>query len=134
MCTFNHTCIVFLEYLIVLLRIWLRWIWWKWWSWYSGSILCHCWWSHHVYSYGENIIYCRLIWLLVLQGPSDACAAKTVLRELNDAAKVAIVDKHNELRAKVARGEETNGPQPKASNMRKLVNFLTGAWAIYQMC
>ena len=49
-----------------------------------------------------------------------------MLRELNDAAKVAIVDKHNELRAKVARGEETNGPQPKASNMRKLVNFLNG--------
>ena len=40
------------------------------------------------------------------------------------AVKDAIVDKHNELRAKVANGEEkrgVNGRQPKASNMRKLV-------------
>ena len=60
----------------------------------------------------------------VYQGPSDACTAKTVSRDLSDTAKVAIVAKHNELRAKVARGEETNGPQPKASNMRKLVKTL----------
>ena len=34
------------------------------------------------------------------------------------------MDKHNELRAKVARGEESNGPQPKASNMKKLVSVV----------
>jgi len=54
-------------------------------------------------------------------GPSDTCAAKTVHRDFSSAAKQAIVDKHNELRAKVARGEETNGNQPQASNMKKLV-------------
>ena len=59
--------------------------------------------------------------LLTLQGPSDACAAKTVERDLTEAAKQGLVDKHNELRRKVARGEETSGPQPAASNMRKLV-------------
>ena len=35
-----------------------------------------------------------------------------------------MLDKHNELRRKVAKGQETGGinaPQPKASNMRKLV-------------
>jgi len=40
------------------------------------------------------------------------------------AVKNAIVDKHNELRAKVANGKETrgnDGTQPKAANMRKLV-------------
>merc|ERR1712124_144093 len=40
--------------------------------------------------------------------------------------KDAIVDKHNELRSKVANGQETRGQpkgvgQPKAANMRKLV-------------
>ena len=38
--------------------------------------------------------------------------------------KDAIVDKHNELRSKVANGQETrgaNGRQPKAANMRKLI-------------
>ena len=42
----------------------------------------------------------------------------------SQAVKDAIVDKHNELRAKVANGKEkrgVNGRQPKASNMRKLV-------------
>ena len=55
------------------------------------------------------------------QGPSDTCAAKTVHRDITSTAKQAIVDKHNEIRAKVARGEETNGNQPGASNMKKLV-------------
>ena len=55
------------------------------------------------------------------QGPSEACTAKTVERDLTEAAKQALVDKHNELRRKVARGEETNGAQPAASNMKKLV-------------
>jgi len=59
------------------------------------------------------------------EGPSDSCASKTVLRALSSDAQQAIVDKHNELRRKVAKGEETSnlagGNQPPASNMRKLV-------------
>ena len=40
------------------------------------------------------------------------------------AVKDAIVDKHNELRARVANGKEklgVDGRQPKAANMRQLV-------------
>ena len=40
------------------------------------------------------------------------------------AVKEAIVNKHNELRIKVANGQETegvSGAQPPAANMRKLV-------------
>jgi len=57
-------------------------------------------------------------------GPSDTCSAQTIFRELSADAKQAILDKHNELRRKVAKGEETAGapgPQPAAANMRKLV-------------
>ena len=46
-------------------------------------------------------------------------------RELTETAKQALLDTHNELRRKIARGEETSGSQPAASNMKKLVrNFL----------
>ena len=58
------------------------------------------------------------------QGPSSSCSTKTIFRELSSAAKDAILAKHNELRRRVAKGEETGGinsPQPGASNMRKLV-------------
>ena len=55
----------------------------------------------------------------VFQGPSDDCSSKTVFRELTDAAKQDILDKHNELRRRVARGQEVG--QPGAGNMRKLV-------------
>ena len=58
------------------------------------------------------------------KGPSAECAAKTVFRQLSDAAKTAILDKHNELRRRVAKGEETNGlngGQPAAGNMKKMV-------------
>lgn len=57
-------------------------------------------------------------------GPSESCASNTVYRELSADAKKAILDLHNDLRRKVAKGEETNGvnpPQPGATNMRKLV-------------
>ena len=57
-------------------------------------------------------------------GPSTSCSSKTIFRELSSTAKQAILDKHNELRRRVAKGEETggtNGPQPGASNMKKLV-------------
>merc|ERR1712227_1131541 len=56
-------------------------------------------------------------------GPSNDCAAKTEVRELSDSAKQAILDKHNELRRRVAKGEETGGinaPQPGATNMKKM--------------
>jgi len=46
------------------------------------------------------------------------------LRQLSEESKAAILDKHNELRRRVAKGEETGGinpPQPQAANMRKLV-------------
>ena len=63
--------------------------------------------------------------LSLSQGPSDSCSAKTIYRELSEEAKQAILDKHNDLRGRVARGEETggiNGPQPAGANMRKLVS------------
>jgi len=53
-------------------------------------------------------------------GPSSSCQSSTIFRELDPAAQQAILDRHNELRAKVARGEETNGDQPSAANMRKM--------------
>merc|ERR1712244_173059 len=54
-------------------------------------------------------------------GPSDTCAAMTQSRGFTDAGKNLIVKTHNELRQKVASGQESNGAQPGASNMRKLV-------------
>jgi len=52
-------------------------------------------------------------------GPSKECAAKTSAKAFTDAGKKLIVEKHNELRRRVAKGEEKN--QPKASNMRQMV-------------
>merc|ERR1712002_866164 len=54
-------------------------------------------------------------------GPSDTCAAMTQSRGFTAAGKNLIVKTHNELRQKVASGQESNGAQPGASNMRKLV-------------
>merc|ERR1719312_1991842 len=54
-------------------------------------------------------------------GPSDTCAAMTQSRGFTDAGKNLIVKTHNELRQRVASGQESNGDQPGASNMRKLV-------------
>jgi len=57
-------------------------------------------------------------------GPSKECKAQTVKRELSDKDKQAIVDKHNELRRKVAKGLEKGGkpgPQPAASDMLLMV-------------
>ena len=52
-------------------------------------------------------------------GASDECSAKTTAREFTDEGKQIILDKHNELRRRVAKGLEPN--QPEASNMRALV-------------
>ena len=60
----------------------------------------------------------------ISQGPSAFCSASTTLRQLSEESKAAILDKHNELRRRVAKGEETGGinaPQPAAANMRKMV-------------
>jgi len=55
-------------------------------------------------------------------GPSTECAAKTKGKDFTAAGKKLIVAKHNELRRKVAKGEEKDAKeQPKASNMREMV-------------
>ena len=44
---------------------------------------------------------------------------------ISKSVKDAIVEKHNELRSKIARGDETRGvnnePQPSATNMRQMI-------------
>jgi len=57
--------------------------------------------------------------MCIYPGPSATCTANTFLRELSSDAKTAILDKHNELRSKVALGNEAG--QPAAANMMKLV-------------
>merc|ERR1712203_264372 len=52
-------------------------------------------------------------------GPSDACTGKTILRAMTEAGKTTILAKHNELRRRVAKGEESG--QPAAADMRELV-------------
>ena len=72
----------------------------------------------------ELLYTCDCLIAIVLQGPSAECSAKTSFRELSAAAKAAILERHNELRRRVAKGEEDGGinpPQPQAANMRKLV-------------
>jgi len=54
-------------------------------------------------------------------GPADSCVENTIKSGFNQAAKDMIVKVHNELRNKVAMGNETNGAQPQAANMRKMV-------------
>nr|CAD7443043.1 unnamed protein product [Timema bartmani] len=59
-----------------------------------------------------------------LEGTSGSCG--TVIRQqLTNAEQDALVNIHNTYRSKVARGLETRGspgPQPSASNMRKMVS------------
>jgi len=54
-------------------------------------------------------------------GPSEECTANTIFRGVDNAGIEAIITRHNELRQKVASGSETNGNQPAASNMQKVV-------------
>ena len=51
---------------------------------------------------------------------SSTCAARTLLRGFDKAGIAIIVDKHNELREKVASGAETHGYLPAACDMRKI--------------
>lgn len=43
---------------------------------------------------------------------------------MTDELRQAILDKHNELRNKIAMGEEKTGSQPAASNMNVLVSIM----------
>ena len=57
-------------------------------------------------------------------GPSPSCSSQTIFRELSSEAREAILERHNDYRRRVAKGQETGGinpPQPAASNMKKLV-------------
>ena len=70
-----------------------------------------------------RVAYCLVI-SYKISDIEDIGSSKTIFRELSSAAKDAILEKHNELRRRVAKGEETGGinpPQQAASNMKKLV-------------
>merc|ERR1711955_163829 len=54
-------------------------------------------------------------------GPAKTCEEKTIHSGFDQAAKDVIVKVHNELRNKVAMGNETHGAQPQAANMMKMV-------------
>merc|ERR1712126_254854 len=54
-------------------------------------------------------------------GPAKTCVEKTIHSGFDQAAKDVIVKVHNELRNKVAMGNETHGAQPQAANMMKMV-------------
>ena len=54
-----------------------------------------------------------------IQGPSRTCRANTIYRKLNAEGRQAILDRHNDLRRKVAKGDQKG--QPPAANMKKMV-------------
>ena len=57
-------------------------------------------------------------------GGDPACMASSVMREVSEVGQQIIVDKHNELRRLLAKGEEgrgIGGGQPPAANMREMV-------------
>merc|ERR1712055_307662 len=73
-------------------------------------------------THAENEDYCALgagHTMCKFKGPSSSCTQKTKSRGMTQASKEAVLAKHNELRRKVAKGEEAG--QPGASNMRELV-------------
>jgi hypothetical protein len=60
-----------------------------------------------------------------VQGPGKSCGEPTFSGVNSDADKQAIIDAHNTVRRKVAKGKESRGnpgPQPPAANMRKMVS------------
>jgi len=75
---------------------------------FSNSTFCSS------YPNGHTLIY-------YAGGPSEECTTKTLFRGFTEADKNMIVKIHNELRQKVASGQESHGNQPGASNMMKLV-------------
>jgi hypothetical protein len=63
--------------------------------------------------------------LFLSQGPAATCTAPVYSGITSAADKKAIVNRHNELRSGVAKGQETRGnpgPQPAAANMRNIVS------------
>ena len=52
-------------------------------------------------------------------GIGSTCNHQVINNEMTEAMKQEILDKHNELRAKVANGQEAG--QPSATNMKKLI-------------
>ena len=101
-------------------------------------------WLYHVYPQTSNqsvlmrnltIPWNCILWVFILiswnwlnkghtntQGPSPRCANQTKVRGLSEEARNKILEKHNQLRRKVAKGEEAG--QPPAANMRKMVRIL----------
>merc|ERR1719308_125855 len=57
--------------------------------------------------------------MTVYPGPADECGNELKFTGLDEATKKILLDKHNELRQKVASGGEAG--QPGAANMKKLV-------------
>lgn len=57
--------------------------------------------------------------MCIYEGPSPTCTAKTGFTGIGAAAQKALLDKHNELRSKVALGQQSG--QPAAADMNKLV-------------
>merc|ERR1739844_720742 len=57
--------------------------------------------------------------MTVYPGPADECGYELKFTGLDETTKKTLLDKHNELRQKVASGGESG--QPGAANMRKLV-------------
>jgi len=61
------------------------------------------------------------------KGLSSSCSRMLIFRGLDDATKEAVLESHNQLRRKVAKGLETRGTssrvygQPPAANMKELV-------------
>jgi len=53
-------------------------------------------------------------------GPSDTCTSMQIFNSFTAAGIEGIINRHNELREKVASGAETNGDQPSATNMMKV--------------
>jgi hypothetical protein len=61
------------------------------------------------------------------QGLGSKCGQPIYSGVTNNSDKQKIVDAHNTLRRKVAKGQETQGnpgPQPSAANMKKIVSII----------
>merc|ERR1712055_649576 len=67
-------------------------------------------------------VFCLFFFILMLTfivQPSSGTCPNLIFRTLSNGGKEAILAKHNQLRRKVAKGEEAN--QPTAANMREMV-------------
>jgi hypothetical protein len=78
--------------------------------------------SLSIYMHGVNKkVFFPLFW----QNYGANCLTPIYSGVTNAADKQAVLDAHNNLRRKIAKGQETRGntgPQPTAANMRKLVS------------